>query len=89
MNNTKPTAFPNAENKQENGNLKKEKFKDVLLFVFLGLTLFVLAWLVFRDDAQKVEDTSVMSETESKVARILKEIDGVGEADVIVCETED
>lgn len=89
MNNTKPTAFPNAENKQENGNLKKEKFKDVLLFVFLGLTLFVLAWLVFRDDAQKVEDASVMSETESKVARILKEIDGVGEADVIVCETED
>ena len=81
--------FSNAENKKDGGSFKRERLKDTLLFVFLGITLFVLAWLVFRGDSEKVETTLNMSETESKVARILKEIDGVGEADVIVCETEE
>ncbi|MBR2375017.1 MAG: hypothetical protein IKA88_01880 [Clostridia bacterium] len=30
-----------------------------------------------------------MTESEQKIARILEEIDGVGDAEVIVCETED
>lgn len=81
--------FSKQEETPAKGVLKNEKFKDVLLFVVLGAALLILAWFVFRDGEEKSETAIQLSETESKVARLLEEIDGVGEASVIVCETEE
>lgn len=61
--------------------------KDFLLLVVLAIVLIFAAWQIFRKDGSS--DTSVAAtETEEKVIRLLEEIDGVGEANVIVCESE-
>jgi hypothetical protein len=63
------------------------KIKDGILLTILGLFVIVLAWQVFHTD--KESSTSVFAtETEMKVVRLLQEIDGVGEANVIVYEKE-
>ena len=51
----------------------------------LGLVLIVSAWSLFQVD-EKGETN--MTETEIKVARLLGEIEGVGDVDVIVYENE-
>jgi hypothetical protein len=44
---------------------------------------------VFRGNDSKGESTNIVfTENEKKVARILEEIEGVGDAEVIVCENE-
>ena len=70
--------------------LLRGKVKDVLLLSVLALTLIFSAWKIFYSDEDE-ERASVLSESESerKVSRLLQEIDGVGEANVMICETED
>ena len=64
------------------------KMKDGLLLLLLGFIVVLSAWLVFRSD-DKVEGVATYAtETEIKVVRLLQEIDGVGEANVIVYEKE-
>ena len=79
-------------NKLENKNKKiflSSRIKDFLWMGVLALLLFSVAFVVFRaDDDTNIANTSQMSEVEQKVARILQEIDGVGDASVIVCEDE-
>lgn len=62
---------------------------DILLVGALAILLFFVAWTVFRED-ENVENVNAvqMSETEQKLALILQEIEGVGEASVAVCEEE-
>lgn len=56
----------------------------------LGLVLFYTAWKIFQtEDLSKSATQQSFSETEIKIMQILEEIDGVGEANVAVCETED
>lgn len=66
------------------------KIKDVLLLSVLALTLIFSAWKIFYNDEDD-ERASVLSESESerKVSRLLQEIDGVGDANVMICETEE
>lgn len=66
------------------------KVKDVLLLSVLALTLIFSAWKIFYNDEDD-ERASVLSESESerKVSRLLQEIDGVGDANVMICETEE
>ena len=62
------------------------RIKDVLLLCALGLVLLLSAWQVFHtEEAQEVSYVNA-TETEVKVMRLLEEIDGVGEANVIVGE---
>ncbi len=61
--------------------------KELLLIGVLGIALFYAAWQVFQGGDEK--DAWTLSENEVKVMRILQEIDGVGEASVVVCEDED
>lgn len=70
-------------------SLLNGRIKDVLLMGILAVLLFSAAWAVFSKDNENKSVAAVhMSETEEKLMRILQEIDGVGEASVVVCEDE-
>ena len=66
----------------------KGHIKELILLVVLVFALLFSAWKIFagKDTTNAVNIAS--TEAEKKVARLLQEIDGVGEADVIVCENE-
>ncbi len=65
-----------------------KRIKDVLLLAVLALVILFAAWKLFYAD--KSDDADVfLTQTELKVAKLLENIQGVGDADVVVCETED
>ena len=64
------------------------KLKDVALLCGVGLALILVGWMVFHADDEGNEATMYATEAETKVARLLQEIDGVGDANVIVYEHE-
>lgn len=66
------------------------KFKEIFLLSVLALTLIFAAWKIFYTDESGESPTAVSgSESERKISCLLQEIDGVGDADVMICETED
>lgn len=84
----------NKENREKGENsfkikLKKLKLKEVVLFSILAMFLLFAAWKVFGDTNNSAKQTVVLSETEKKLISILENIDGVGEANVMVSETEE
>ena len=64
------------------------RVKNVLIVSFLALVLIFAAWQIFHTDATDEAVSVSATDTEAKVIRLLREIDGVGEADVIVYEAE-
>ena len=76
----------------ENSRLarRKGKIRDLLLMGGLALLIVFVSWKIFDDTKTPSGQTSVVtqSESEKKVSRILEEIEGVGEAEVMICETE-
>ncbi|MBQ7771059.1 MAG: hypothetical protein IJ373_07730 [Clostridia bacterium] len=66
----------------------REKWKDLLVIGVLAVALLFAISRVFRDNGTETVATQ-MTETELKVSRLLQQIQGVGGAEVIVCETED
>lgn len=82
--------------KKQNGEKKKTIFsswkgriKDIILLAILAFALLFAAWKIFHGGTSKDETTGVLAtENEQKVARVLEEIEGVGEAEVIVYEDE-
>ena len=67
----------------------KGRIKDIILLAILAFALLFAAWKIFRGDSSKDNSVDVLAtESERKVARILEEIEGVGDAEVIVCEDE-
>ena len=63
------------------------RVKELLIIGVLGLVLFYTAWKIFQeDDGAATAAKLQLSDTEIRVMRILQEIDGVGEASVIVSE---
>jgi hypothetical protein len=61
------------------------KTRDVIILAVLGFALIFVAWQAFhQDDAVNV--SGQVTETEAKLLRLLSEIDGVGDADVMVYE---
>ncbi len=66
--------------------LLKGRVKDFLLIGILALVLFYTAWKIFEEDTSNTAGNFTLSESESKVMRLLQEIDGVGEANVVVRE---
>ncbi len=62
------------------------RLKDACLLAALACLLIFSAWQIFHTE----ETVSVgATQSEEKVIRLLKEIDGVGDASVIVYETEE
>ncbi len=69
------------------GKLFSGRIRDLVLFGILGFVLFYAAWNTFRKK-DSAEESFALSDTEVKVMRILEQIDGVGEADVVVYEAQ-
>ncbi len=57
----------------------------MLIMGILALVLFYTAWKIFQVDGEE-EASFALSENEVKIMRLLQEIDGVGEASVVVYE---
>ena len=75
---------------EKKNSLFTSKAKDLLILAGLGLVLIFASWKIFQGGPKPSSKTMVsMTATEQKIARLLEEIDGVGDASVIVCETED
>ena len=83
----------NLENKAVSERKKRlnGKIKDLLIIGGLALLIVFAAWKIFYQEERIDGQTSVstLSESEEKVSRLLEEIDGVGEAEVMICETEE
>lgn len=66
------------------------RIKDVLWISIVALLLFLACFLVFRkEDSTQSVALLQMSEKEQKITQILREIEGVGEVSVVVCEEYD
>ena len=65
------------------------RIKDILLLSVLGLGLFFASWKIFHTEENVAVNATVSSETENKVMRLLEEMEGVGEASVMICESEE
>ena len=65
------------------------KIKDALLLSVLALILLFAVWKIFYVDEENALKNVSASETEQKISSLLSEINGVGKADVMICETED
>ena len=79
-----------SENIIKSGKRKRlnTKLRDFLLMLCLATVLGLVAWKVFYTD-EKVVSIAEMNETEQRISGILEQMDGVGKADVMICETED
>ena len=65
------------------------RVKDFLLLSSLAIVLIFAAWQIFHTEETGEAVAVGASEAETKVMRLLEEIDGVGDANVIVYETEE
>ena len=74
------------EKREKRMNKKK---KEILILGVVALFLIVAVWQVFFKEPTQEASISILSENERKISRILKEIEGVGEASVMICETEE
>lgn len=70
----------------------KGKKKEILILFAIALVLVFASWKVFfnKEETKSVSNVSAsQTETERKLGALLKQIDGVGEAEVMICETEE
>ncbi|MGN0806089.1 MAG: hypothetical protein ACI4MC_03545 [Candidatus Coproplasma sp.] len=66
------------------------RYKKIIIIAVLLVLLVVIAVICFGGNNQSLTvDSTVRSETETKLMRILSEIDGVGKAEVMVTEGAD
>ena len=63
------------------------RIKDVVWIGIVALLLFLACFWVFgKEESSQSVALLQMSEKEQKISRILQEIEGVGDASVVVCE---
>lgn len=79
----------NEPKKNAGKKIFDKRIKDFLLLAALAILLLFIAGKVFQSDKSQTTYSENLSETEERVLRLLREIDGVGEADVIVYETKE
>lgn len=64
------------------------KTRDIIILIVCGLLLLVVGWSIFHSKGSaSAVGTDTYTANEWKAMRILQEIDGVGEASVVVSET--
>ena len=67
----------------------RKSMKEWIFTLGVGLLLTIVAFQVFGDTSNTDMSVSSQSEKERKVSLLLQQIDGVGESDVMICETEE
>ena len=79
------------QNERANGKFPfhKSKFRDILIVAVLALVLIFAVWKIFYKEETAMQTETTASETEKRVSRLLENIEGVGEASVMICETEE
>ena len=81
----KESASRNKKHGDKNGRIR-----DILLLSALALLLVFAVWKIFyTGDTKNVSSMTGGSESEQRLCSLLKEIDGVGEVNVMICESED
>lgn len=66
------------------------KLWEILFLCALAVVLLIASWKIFYENEDETPvATFTGTETEKKISRILEQIDGVGQADVMICETEE
>jgi hypothetical protein len=66
---------------------KKLRLKEVVLLSILSIFLLIGAWLVFSEKTSTTYTAS--TDTEKRLVAILEKIEGVGEVEVMLSDTED
>lgn len=67
----------------------KAKIKELLFVGGLALLIVFATWKIFYNSEDSGQTTTVvLTENEQKISRILEQINGVGDAEVMICETE-
>lgn len=66
-----------------------KRAKDILFLGILAFILLFASWKIFGKEEGNGQLAASMSDTEMKVSRLLSQIDGVGQASVMICETEE
>lgn len=79
----KPPTEPNTKR-----FLKSGKLKEVFIISALAFVLLFASWKVFYT-SEKTDIQTSASTTETKVSRLLANIEGVGDTSVMICETEE
>ena len=69
--------------------LKGGKLKEILWLAVLGLALLFVAWIIFNGEGKTNSASAALTENEQKISRLLENIEGVGEAEVMIYETEE
>ena len=87
MNREKEKSLKNVLTKV--GSSIKSRKKELILLVILLLALVFVAWKILGKKDSNTPSSQQWTESEVKVMQILREIDGVGDASVMVCETEE
>ena len=69
---------------------KEKKMKEIGLISLLACILLFACWKVFyKEETSAITTQTSLTETERKISLLLEEIEGVGKASVMVCETEE
>ena len=78
-----------SQNEQKAFMKSNSRKKDWLVICLLACLLMFAVWQVFNSDKKQNEHTVFnQSESEKKITQILSQMDGVGEVDVMIGETE-
>ena len=74
--------------------IPKEKLRDALIVCFLAMLLVFAVWKIFyvspsaKETSLATESDETATDREKSLAALLSQIEGVGEAEVRICETE-
>lgn len=79
----------NSEREKRKKFRLDNRIKDICILAVLALVLVFASWKIFGSEKEVEETASALSQTEEKISRLLEEMDGVGKASVMICETEE
>lgn len=79
----------NSEREKRKKFRLDNRIKDICILAVLALVLVFASWKIFGSEKEVEETASALSQTEEKISRLLEEMEGVGEASVMICETEE
>ena len=80
----------NSEKKKSVLKFVNTRKKEVIILLIVALILGFSVWKIFgKSDDKITQNVTNLNETEQKLCSLLCEMDGVGEAEVMICETED